>query len=105
VVGIGHSIGVNGNTFYLDMGRINAMSAPYLASLFGHEGQHKLNNGKYSGSNLWKDEQSARITQLNIGRKLGYTDREIYYLEQDILPTPQNIIRMQNHMKVGVTAR
>src|SRR5208282_5942342 len=49
------------------------VSAAWLGSLFGHEGQHYLNSGKYSGADRWRDEQSASGTQLGIGNKIGFS--------------------------------
>jgi len=58
-----------------------SVSSAGLASLFGHEGQHYLNTGKYSGANLWRGEQSAGRMQLGIGNKLGITQLERQTLE------------------------
>src|SRR6266850_4439838 len=94
-------IGANGSHgFTLDMTRIKLSSVAYLASLFGHEGQHHLNAGKYSGGNLWKDEQSAGSIQLGIGNKLGFTGAERVALEQWIADSNRDA--MQRHMKGGV---
>jgi hypothetical protein len=67
--------------------------------LFGHEGQHYLNAGKYSGANLWKDEQSAGRTQLGIGNKIGFTNSERIYLENFI--DDRNRAVMQHRMEQG----
>jgi hypothetical protein len=40
------------------------------------------NSGKYSGVNLWRNEQSAGRTQLGIGNKIGFTSAERIGLEQ-----------------------
>jgi RHS repeat-associated protein len=60
---------------------IRDTSPAWLGSMFGHEGQHHLNAGRYSGANLWRDEQSAGRTQLGIGNKLGFTQNERHSLE------------------------
>jgi len=78
---------------------IGEVSSAWLGSLIGHEGQHYLNAGKYSGENLWKDEQSASKTQLAIGDKIGFTDGERTYV-QDWMDD-KNRAKMQEHMKRG----
>ena len=37
----------------LSIGYIKDSSSAWVGSLFGHEGQHYLNSGEYSGANLW----------------------------------------------------
>jgi RHS repeat-associated protein len=83
----------------LSIGYIHDSSAAWLGSLFGHEGQHYLNSGKYSGANLWRDEQSAGRTQLGIGNKIGFSDAERGHLEQWI--DDRNRAAMQQHMEQG----
>jgi hypothetical protein len=83
----------------LSIGYIGRVSAPWLGSLFGHEGQHYLNAGKYSGANLWRDEQSAGRMQLGIGNKIGFSSSERQYLEQWI--DDRNRAAMQQHMESG----
>jgi RHS repeat-associated protein len=83
----------------LSIGFIHDSSAAWLGSLFGHEGQHYLNSGKYSGANLWRDEQSAGRTQLGIGNKIGFSDAERVHLEQWI--DDRNRAAMQQHMEQG----
>jgi RHS repeat-associated protein len=83
----------------LSIGYIHDSSAAWLGSLFGHEGQHYLNSGQYSGANLWRDEQSAGRTQLGIGNKIGFSSSERTYLEQWI--DDRNRAAMQQHMEQG----
>lgn len=74
-------------------------SPEYLASLFPHEGQHRLNWGKYSGENLWLNEQSATRTQIRIGKKLGLSvgDQEsLAWYSSDA-----NREKLQEHMVNG----
>ena len=78
---------------------IGAVSAAWLGSLFGHEGQHDLNVGRYTGANAWRDEQSAGRTQLGIGNKIGFTGAERQYLENWI--DDRNRTAMQQHMQQG----
>jgi hypothetical protein len=80
---------------------IHDSSAAWLASLFGHEGQHYLNTGKYSGENRWRDEQSAGRTQLGIGAKVGFTDGERIYLQNET--DDKNRDKMQEHMEKGLS--
>jgi hypothetical protein len=68
--------------------------------VFGHEGQHYLNSGKYTGTNQWRDEQSAGRTQLEIGNKIGFTGRESQYLQQ--WTADSNRAQMQQHLKQGL---
>ena len=72
----------------------------WLASNFGHEGQHHLNRGKYSGQNAWKDEQSAGAVQLAIGNKIGFSATERTYLEHWI--DSSNRVALQRHMEEGL---
>jgi hypothetical protein len=81
----------------LSISYIHDSSAAWLGSLFGHEGQHYLNSGKYSGANLWRDEQSAGRTQLGIGNKIGFSSSERQYLEEWI--DDRNRAAMQQHME------
>jgi hypothetical protein len=83
----------------LSVGYIGASSAAWLCSLFGNEGQHYLNRGRYSGANLWKNEQSAGRTQLGIGNKIGFTENERHSLE--LLINAKNRAAMQQHMEQG----
>ena len=93
-------MGNSGNaTMRLAAGYIRDNSAGWMASIFGHEGQHYLNRGKYSGESLWKDEQSAGRTQLGIGKKIGFRSYDINTLEQWI--DDKNRARMQRHMEQG----
>jgi hypothetical protein len=77
------------------------VSAAWLGSLFGHEGQHYLNAGKYSGSERWRDEQSASGTQLGIGNKIGFDDNERHSLQNWM--DDKNRAVMQEHMEKGYT--
>jgi hypothetical protein len=79
---------------------IMSSSAAWLASVFGHEGQHDLNKGKYSGADLWKDEQSAGSMQLGIGKKIGFQSHESDSLQKWI--DPSNQAKMQKHMEQGL---
>ena len=93
-------LGATGNgSMTLSNGYIHDSSAAWLGSLFGHEGQHYLNAGKYSGANLWRDEQSAGRTQLGIGNKIGFSNSERMYLEQWI--DDRNRAAMQQHVEQG----
>ena len=83
----------------LSIGYIKDTSAAWIGSLFGHEGQHYLNSGKYSGANLWRDEQPAGRTQLGIGNKIGFTENERHSLELWI--DDKNRAAMQHHMEQG----
>src|SRR5882672_11399360 len=96
VVGPGSYIGATSSGMTLEVHRIKNVSIAYLASLFGHEGQHHLNAGKYSGSDLWRDEQSAGRTQLGIGNKLGFTSAESIFLEEYTLDSNRD--ELQRHM-------
>jgi hypothetical protein len=83
VSGPNSQLGATGKgSMTLSISYIHDSSAAWLGSLFGHEGQHYLNSGKYSGANLWRDEQSAGRTQLGIGNKIGFSGSERQYLEQ-----------------------
>lgn len=77
------------------------VSPAWIASLFGHEGQHYLNKGKYSGRNLWKDEQCASKTQLSIGDKVGFNPNERDTLTKWM--DDRNRTAMQEHMERGYT--
>jgi hypothetical protein len=81
----------------LEVGYMKAGSVAWLASVFGHEGQHHLNAGEFKGESLWRDEQSAGRTQLGIGRKIGFTDAEIDSLER--WTDDKNRENMQTHME------
>jgi len=74
-------------------------SAPWLASLLGHEGQHYLNKGKYTGEDQWRDEQSASRTQLAIGNKIGFSASEKQFLED--WADDKNRAAMQERMEKG----
>lgn len=76
---------------------VSDISAAWLGSLLGHEGQHFLNKGHYGGKDLWKDEQNAGQVQLGIGNKIGFTERETQYLQDYI--DDKNKDALQKHMK------
>jgi hypothetical protein len=100
VVGPKTDLGATGKgSMTLSIGYIGRVSAPWLGSLFAHEGQHYLNAGKYSGANLWRDEQSAGRMQLGIGNKIGFSSSERQHLEQWI--DDRNRAAMQQHMERG----
>jgi RHS repeat-associated protein len=100
VVGPKTLLGATGNgAMTLSIGYIAASSSAWLGSLFGHEGQHYLNAGKYSGPNLWKNEQSAGRTQLGIGNKIGFSASERLSLRNWI--DDSNRVAMQLHMVLG----
>lgn len=100
MVGPKTDLGATGKgTMTLSIGYIGGVSASWLGSLLGHEGQHYLNAGKYSGEKLWRDEQSAGRTQLGIGNKIGFTSSERQTLEKWI--DDKNRAAMQQHMKKG----
>jgi hypothetical protein len=102
VVSSGTKLGTTGNrTMSTSPKYIRDSSAAWLGSLFGHEGQHYLNAGNYSGENRWKDEQSAGRIQLAIGEKIGFTPAETAYLRNYI--DDKNRARMQEHMEKGFT--
>ena len=77
------------------------VSSVWLGSLFGHEGQHYLNSGKYSGAERWRDEQSASGTQLGIGNKIGFSNNERSSLQNWM--DDKNRGNMQEHMEKGYT--
>jgi hypothetical protein len=83
----------------LSIGYIKDSSSAWVGSLFGHEGQHYLNSGEYSGANLWRDEQSAGRTQLGIGNKIGFSSSERTTLEEWIDGKNREV--MQKHMEQG----
>lgn len=83
----------------LSIDYINKVSSAWIASLFGHEGQHYLNSGQYSGDKRWKDEQSASRTQLSIGNKIGFTGYERDSLQNWM--DDKNRAEMQKHMERG----
>jgi RHS repeat-associated protein len=101
VVGSNTYLGATGaHGFTLSINYINASSPAWIASLFGHEGKHHLNGSKYTGKNLWRDEQSAGRLQLGIGRKIGFTKAETKHLRKWI--SPKNKAGMQKHMTQGL---
>lgn len=75
VVGDNSWLGINGDgRFTMSFKSLaNSGSIAWVASLFPHEGQHRLNHGLFTGANAWRDEQSAAKTQLAVGAKLGMT--------------------------------
>ncbi|MGC1483336.1 MAG: hypothetical protein WA789_06040 [Candidatus Acidiferrum sp.] len=79
----------------------SGVSSAWLGSLVAHEGQHYLNSGKYSGSDLWRDEQSASRTQLGVGNKIGFNTSEKTSLQNWM--DNKNQARMQRHMEKGYT--
>ena len=83
----------------LSIGYIKDSSSAWVGSLFGHEGQHYLNSGEYSGANLWRDEQSAGRTQLGIGNKIGFSSSERTTLEKWIDDKNREV--MQKQMEQG----
>jgi RHS repeat-associated protein len=93
-------LGQIGHSMKLSTSYIKRSSAAWLASLWGHEGQHYLNTGKYTGANLWRDEQTASLTQLGIGRKVGFTQAEVDRLER--WSADSNRDDMQRHMEEGL---
>ena len=80
---------------------IHDSSTGWLASVFGHEGQHYLNTGKYSGDDRWRDEQSAGARQLGIGDKIGFSASERNFLQNWI--DDKNRAAMQERMEKGYT--
>lgn len=81
---------------------IRDVSTPWLASLFGHEGQHSLNTGRrFRGNNAWKDEYSASVTQLTIGMKIGLSSDSIDHLIRH-MTNPRGL---QEHMRNGFRYR
>jgi RHS repeat-associated protein len=101
VVGSKSYLGATGQgTMTLSVNYLNQASAAWVGSLFGHEAQHYLNAGKYSGADLWKDEQSAGKMQLSIGNKIGFTNAERITLENWI--DDKNRAAMQQHMLQGM---
>ena len=95
----GKQIGQSGNMMILDPSTLSSSDA-WIGSIFGHEGQHFENSWKtYKSSELWRDELSASEVQLGIGKKIGFTKREIDYL-QNVWMT--NKEAMQQHMVGGV---
>jgi len=94
--------GATGNhTMTLSIGYLTKfpVTASWLGSLVGHEGQHYRNSGKYKGAEMWKNEQSARRMQLGIGNKIGFLRYEREYLETHSGDAYQE--EMQKHMEQG----
>ena len=77
------------------------VTSAWLGSLLAHEGQHYLNSGKYSGADLWRDEQSASRTQLGVGNKIGFNTSEKTSLQNWM--DDKNRDTMQRHMEKGYT--
>ena len=77
------------------------VTSAWLGSLLAHEGQHYLNSEKYSGADLWRDEQSASRTQLGVGNKIGFNSREKTSLQNWM--DDKNRDTMQRHMEKGYT--
>lgn len=90
-----------GGSMTLSFNYIHDNSTAWLASVFGHEGQHYLNAGKYSGAERWRDEQSASKTQLGIGNKAGFSSRERIELKNWM--DDKNRTKIQKHMERGYT--
>lgn len=102
IAGPGTYVGATGKGSITLTARYLTESTPaWIGSLFGHEGQHYVNHGRYSGENLWRDEQSAGRMQLGIGNKIGFQSRESRYLEEWI--DDKNKAAMQQHMLQGLT--
>ena len=93
--------GKHGMTLSIKYIQYPSISTAWLGSLIGHEGQHYLNSGKYSGADRWRDEQSARGTQLGIGEKIGFTPTETNHLREWM--DDKNRAKMQDHMDKGYT--
>jgi hypothetical protein len=74
------SLGISGNNVTLSTSYIAAGSVAWTASIFAHEGTHKLLTGKYTGENMWRSEQEASHVQIQVGRALGMPQREIWHL-------------------------
>jgi len=83
----------------ISAGYIQNSGAAWMGSILGHEGQHYLNSGKFTGGNLWKDEQKAGIVQLSIGIKIGMPENQQIALSDWI--NPSNAPAMQKHMLEG----
>jgi hypothetical protein len=76
---------------------IAASSLEWFASIPGHEGQHRINHGKIFP--LWKDEQSACVTQMLILQALKASQSDIDYLAR--YSASSNSQAMQAHMVGG----
>lgn len=88
-----------GHSMRLSVHYLRSVSAAWLASIFGHEGQHFLDAGHYSGVRLWQDEQKATETQLGIAKALGFDESVIRYLEN--WARRDNRVALQQHMEQG----
>lgn len=88
-----------GHSMKLSVSYMHTASTAWLASLIGHEGQHFVDRGKYTGADAWKDEQEASRIQLGIGKAIGFNATEISYLEGWL--HADHSIALQQHMKQG----
>jgi hypothetical protein len=95
----GEYLGQRGYGVTLCIAYINAASAAWLGTIWGHEGQHYLNRGKYSGSSRWRDERTAALRQIDIGEKIGLSPREIDYLRA--YSSLENSRDLGRHMRAG----
>lgn len=69
-----------GDGMTLSLPYLQRFSVEWFASLFGHEGQHHRNRGEFTGSETFRDEQSACITQLALGEHVGMPANERAWL-------------------------
>jgi RHS repeat-associated protein len=74
------NLGISGNKVTLSTSYLAASSVAWTASVFAHEGTHKVLSGKYTGENSWRSEQEASRVQIQVGRVVGMQQREIWHL-------------------------
>ncbi len=91
-------IGEDGRKWIVSVDFIDTMpDTAWLASLWGHEGQHYLNRGKYKGATRWMDESVAAKRQLAIGKVIGFTKSEIAYLQHWASHDNQKVLHKHMH--------
>ena len=89
---------VGGSTMHLSAAYLEACTIPWLASLFEHEGTHKLNAAtKYAPEDLWQNELSACEAQMRVGLVVGFEGYELHYLHTYMGNKPA----MEAHMVLG----
>ena len=92
---------INHAEMRLSVAYIRNCTVAWLASLVGHEGQHAINHGKFTGTLLWIDEQMACETQMDIGRVIGFAPYESQYLAKWM--SSDNKDAMMAHMESTAT--
>jgi len=99
VVGPNELLGIDRNNVTLSTSYIGGSSAAWTASLFAHEGTHRVVSGMFTGSNAWRSEQEASRVQLRVGRVMGMSRSEILGLMMWSLDL--NRAALQAHMEQG----